>query len=114
MCKPALEYGTLATVQVLKLKPALWSFILQSESTDEEHFEDVPEGKDVTSLSPPDSKGIRRNHEEQSCTVVATSKLTESPGVRLGGRQQYLMSHRNPLYCGAEGTCLWELANVSG
>ena len=109
----------LQLVQVLKLKPALWSFILQSESTDEEHFEDVvvPEGNDHTSLSPRDSRGARRNHvtmEEKKRTIAAEGKLAGSPGDQSEGRQLYLMSHRNPSYCGAEGTCLWELASVSG
>ena len=95
----------------MKLKPALWSFILQPELTDEEHFEDVLEDDDDTILPPPPGA------EEASRDCVGVEKnsmdVVTSESVQLGRKQQYRVGHRNPLYCGAERSCLWELASVS-
>jgi len=76
---------------VLKSKPSLWSFVLQPQDSDLEHFVDVP-GEDH--LIPPP------NH-------VTTSTSHKTSG------SVYKVSHRNPLYCGGEHTCLWELSVVS-
>ena len=97
---------------MLKLKPSLWSFILQPEVTDEEHFEDVLEDNgDTILLPPPGPEGASKDCvtvEDKGGMDVVAGKLTQ-----LQGRQQYRVGHRNPLYCGAERTCLWELASVS-
>lgn len=73
--------------------------------TDEEHFEDVLEDNGDTILLPPPGP------EGASTDCVA---VKDKGGMDVvGGRQQYRVGHRNPLYCGAERTCLWELASVS-
>ena len=64
---------------MLKLHPELWAFVLRSESTEEEHFEDM----DVL------GKG------EVACSL-----------------DRYQIASRNPLYCKAETSCLWELAQL--
>ena len=71
--------------QVLKVQPNLWPFLLQSEGADEEHFADVEE----------EGEGDLKGH------VVA--------GGCVGG---YLINGRNPLYCRADTSCLWELARL--
>ena len=71
-----------ALLQVLKSRQDLWSFILQAESSDEEHFVDVDE--------------------------PATSPAEQ-------GRSGcgYQPAARNPLFCKAETSCLWELARLT-
>ena len=76
-------------LQVVKEKPGLWSFILSPEAEgQEEHFMDAPEeGEDA----------------KQDCEEHKTDD-----GVGSG----YRGLHRNPLYCRAETSCLWELERV--
>ena len=95
----------------MKLKPALWSFILQPELTDEEHFEDVLEDDDDTIL--PHLSGAEEAN--RACVGVEKNSMDVVTGesAQLGRKQQYRVGHRNPLYCGAERSCLWELASVS-
>lgn len=84
------------TTQVLKQRTGLWAFVLQSEAADEEHFADVAE-------EPCSERGGGSGHliaacNEPSCAVV--------------GQSGYLIGGRNPLYCKAETSCLWELARL--
>lgn len=67
--------------QVLKQRPNLWAFVVQSEADEEEHFADVG--------------------------------AESSGGDRRGSQQSgYQIAGRNPLYCKAETSCLWELARL--
>ncbi len=75
---------------MLKIKPGLWSFVLQP--VDEEHFHD--------------------QEEEGEEGGAGLSSLPRPGIVSVVGGGGYLPSHRNPLYCRAEGTCLWELGRV--
>ena len=79
--------------------------------TDEEHFEDVLEDNgDTILLPPPGPEGASKDCvtvEDKGGMDLVAGKLAQ-----LQGRQQYRVGHRNPLYCGAERTCLWELASV--
>lgn len=82
----------------MKHKPSLWAFVLQSERSDEEHFTDAvsnrpPSFEDTQS---PDNKG---DH-------------VTTPRGHVTGGLGYHVTHRNPLYSGAEHTCLWELSQV--
>ena len=97
-------------VQVLKLRPTLWSFILQSESTDLEHFSDVVEETeklvvcgDVSEDEQSAGGGHGNKEGHQTCS---------GHGNKEGGESSYIIDHRNPLHCGAESTCLWELERV--
>ena len=77
----------------MKQKPALWSFILSPEAEDEEeHFQDAPEEGTETEQG---SKGHKSDDNS-------------------GGGSSYRGLHRNPLYCHAETSCLWELERVRG
>ena len=82
----------------MKHKPSLWSFILQSERSDEEHFTDV----DTTRL--PSFEGTQSPDDKESHVTVPDGHVTRGVG--------YHVAHRNPLYSGAEHTCLWELSQV--
>ena len=106
--------------QVLRLKPVLWSYVLHSESSDEEHFSDVVvmEPDDRGSLShndPPIKDGEGCDDEDgDGGDGDGVRVTTKSAGGGAGRRVQrgYLMGHRNPLYSRAELTCVWELATV--
>ena len=83
--------------QILKEKPSLKSFILSSEAEDEEeHFSDVPLEEDS---DPPmvDGEGLKEVTEDN----------------KQEHERRYRGLDRNPLYCRAEHSCLWELEKVS-
>ena len=82
-------------IQLLKLKSSLWPFVREAEA-DEEEFKDVPMEDDAEGLSP--------QPEEEDNGVSASMKDTQT---------SYLPKARNPLYCKAEHSCLWELVMVS-
>lgn len=81
-------------IQLLKLKCSLWPFVQEAEG-DEEDFKDVSL-EDDTDLSP--------QPEEESNEVSESVQGTQTI---------YLSKARNPLYCKAEYSCLWELVLVS-
>jgi hypothetical protein len=86
----------------VKHKPSLWSFILQSERSDEEHFTDI----DTATLS--SSEGTCT----QSQNDVPEEGHVTTPGDHVTRGVGYRIAYRNPLYSGAGHTCLWELSQV--
>ena len=82
-------------MQLLKLKSSLWPFVRETEA-DEEEFKDVPIEDDTEGSSP--------QPEEEGDEVSGSTKETQT---------SYLPKARNPLYCKAEHSCLWELVMVS-
>lgn len=85
----------LLLAQLLKLKSSLWPFVREAEA-DEEEFKDVPmedNEEDLSSQSEEEDNGVSGSTKDiQTC---------------------YLPKARNPLYCKAEHSCLWELVMVS-
>ena len=78
-------------MQLLKQKTQLWSFLLQSQQDDEvERFHDVVEEGEK-------EKEMEEPVEGSPADVPVTA---------------YKLSSREPLYCKAETTCLWELTEV--
>lgn len=72
--------------------------MLQSERSDEEHFTDVDPNV------PPSGQEVQSPDSEQDHVTASGSHVTKGTG--------YHVAHRNPLYSGAEHTCLWELSQV--
>ena len=90
------------SVQVLRQRPSLWSFVLQSESFDqEEHFVDVDDGNDSDS-------GKREVSLQDGEDVVSEGV----PNFMDQSQPTYRISHREPLYSKAETSSLWELTMV--
>ena len=86
----------LPAIKLLKLKPSLWPFLREAEA-DEEEFKDVPiEDEDTESLS-------LQSEEERRNEISGSTKNSQTC---------YLPKTRNPLYCKAEHSCLWELVLV--
>ena len=79
-------------VQLLKLKSSLWPFVREAEA-DEEEFKDVPMEDD-------DTEGLSPQPEERASGSMKDTQTS------------YLPKARNPLYCKAEHSCLWELVMV--
>ena len=76
---------------MLKIKPTLWAYILQPEiGIEEEVFYDVDKEE---------AEG------EEAITMEETTPIKDSV-------EEYRMKHREPLYCRAEISCLWELTRV--
>ena len=103
----SLIYISLNYIQVLKVKPMLWSFILQSEYSDKEHFTDIPEDNNQEAVSSDEVPEQDQDHVMSSETQVTSgeSHVTEN--------EAYRIAYRNPLYARAETTSLWELTQVS-
>ena len=74
--------------------------MLQSERSDEEHFTDV----DTATLPSFKRTQSHDNDPEQDHVTTPDSHVTRRVG--------YRVAYRNPLYSGAEHTCLWELSQV--
>ena len=70
---------------------------------EEEHFSDVPLEEE---------KDEEPTEDGDELENVAGSDREEVTGSDRKSRQQYRGLHRNPLFCGAEHTCLWELERV--
>ncbi len=95
-------YCAPVTTQVLKVKPSLWPFILQPTTSDLEHFVDVPLSSDSDSGN--DDK-VPVASSQDHVTKISDNVARDS--------SSYQIMNRNPLYCKAETSCLWELNRVS-
>lgn len=76
---------------MLKLKPILWSYLLQPEGSDrEEVFKDVPEDK---------GEGNEEDDDDEE-------------EVKEEMQNNYILTKRDPLYCKAELSTPWEFSRV--
>jgi hypothetical protein len=96
---PSFVCGSLVLLsELLKEKPALWPFVMQSN--DAEEFGDAPANR----------RGVeRRDGEGEEGVSGAEEEKTEKT---VGQSERYRIGHRNPQFSGAETTCLWELREV--
>ncbi|KAJ3070699.1 hypothetical protein HDU99_002618, partial [Rhizoclosmatium hyalinum] len=78
---------------IIKSKPGLWSLVTMPEEGDEERFQD-------------------REVDESGIEIVKTS-TTSSTSKDPTSAQKYDGRKRNPLYCNADLSCLWELTAFS-
>ncbi len=92
-------------MQVLKVKPSLWPFILQPTTSDLEHFVDVPLSSDSDSGND-DEVPVTSTHDH-------VTKNNDNKNIITRDSSSYQIMNRNPLYCKAETSCLWELNRVS-
>ncbi|XP_006882454.1 PREDICTED: CCAAT/enhancer-binding protein zeta [Elephantulus edwardii] len=104
--------------EILKAKPTLRSQLDDHpESDDEENFVDVGDDEDIEKFTDADKK---TEPEEPVCESSEESQARKPASWvhfdnMKGGKQlnTYDPFSRNPLYCGAEHTCLWELKKLS-
>ncbi|XP_066026505.1 CCAAT/enhancer-binding protein zeta isoform X2 [Pocillopora verrucosa] len=112
--QPSFVCGALFMISELtKLKPGIKSLTQQpEEEDDEEHFVDVPSEDDEDKITTEEVSSARKEPKIRH-PDAAKSPKTET---RVSGAQKsqtYKPSQRNPLYSGAENSCLWELNRLS-
>ncbi|XP_051780182.1 CCAAT/enhancer-binding protein zeta [Erpetoichthys calabaricus] len=112
----AFACGALYLVsELLKSKPALRTFLQEhAESDDEEKFEDIDdeEEEEFTDVD----KEMHRDDDkptDPNCVKPAVSWLHHKNMEGVKNVQCYDPLHRNPLYCGADKSNLWELNELS-
>nr|XP_015210566.1 PREDICTED: CCAAT/enhancer-binding protein zeta [Lepisosteus oculatus] len=120
---PTFICGALYLVsEVMKAKPGLRILLQENGEGEEEKFEDLDEDDDDSEEKFTDAdkeeEGGQGQTQAENPVRTAPSKPTASwvhhqnleGGKNLGA---YDPLHRNPLYCGADGSTLWELARLS-
>ncbi|XP_052602278.1 CCAAT/enhancer-binding protein zeta [Peromyscus californicus insignis] len=124
---PPFICGALYLVsEILKAKPDLRSQLDDHPESDEENFVDVGDDSDVEKFTDADKEtevdAVKEVGAEDAGTVSGTEaeKPKAASWVHLdnlkGGKQlkkTYDPFSRNPLFCGAENTSLWELRKLS-
>ena len=94
------------------MRQNLWAFILQSEYSDEESYLGSSEGT-TAKIEAPEGRT-----EAPEGRTEAPKGRTEAPKGRTEAEISkrdvltYDPSRRNPLYCRAETSCLWELTRL--
>lgn len=102
--------------EILRLKPALRALLQeQGESDEEEHFEDLEDDENETVHD----QGMKQKKETKRDSLNAGGSTTATSWVHLqtlkGGKSSSIYDplNRNPLFCGADRTSLWELRKLS-
>uniref|UniRef100_A0ACB8GAP6 Uncharacterized protein n=2 Tax=Sphaerodactylus townsendi TaxID=933632 RepID=A0ACB8GAP6_9SAUR len=115
---PPFTCGTLYLVsELLKIRPGLWVQLQDHvESDEEEHFHDLEETEEEAKLVNVDE--AKENKRTEECVKLHQSGSRASwvhHQNLTGGKNldSYDPLHRNPLYCGADRTSLWELKKLS-
>ncbi|XP_019631116.1 PREDICTED: CCAAT/enhancer-binding protein zeta-like [Branchiostoma belcheri] len=118
--QPSFVCGALFLVsEIAKVHPGLRTVTLATEeSDDEEHFEDVELPDEEAAVEDGEQDEVKtESTEEQKEEVTVPSQPGASWVHRLGKGKvtssQYDPQGRNPLYCGADGSCLWELCKLA-
>ncbi|XP_071595251.1 CCAAT/enhancer-binding protein zeta [Heliangelus exortis] len=107
--------------ELLKVKPELRVQLQDhAESDDEECFKDQEEAEEIEEKfvdADKEAEGEERSTMENSAkTPNSNTTASWVHHLNMGGRKSgasYDPMHRNPLYCGAESTSLWELKKLS-
>ncbi|XP_037053926.1 CCAAT/enhancer-binding protein zeta-like [Peromyscus leucopus] len=122
---PPFICGALYLVsEILKAKPDLRSQLDDHPDSDEENFVDVGDDSDVEKFTDADKETEVDAVKEVGAEDTGTVSVTEAEKPKAaswvhfdnlkGGKQlkTYDPFSRNPLFCGAENTSLWELRKV--
>ncbi|XP_035672008.1 CCAAT/enhancer-binding protein zeta-like [Branchiostoma floridae] len=121
--QPSFVCGALFLVsEIAKVHPGLRTITLATEeSDDEEHFEDVELPEEEAAVEDEEEVVEETESTEEQQEEVTKPSDTGGSGAswvhRLGKGKtqtsQYDPQGRNPLYCGADGSCLWELCKLA-
>uniref|UniRef100_A0A8C7ACZ8 CCAAT/enhancer-binding protein zeta n=2 Tax=Neovison vison TaxID=452646 RepID=A0A8C7ACZ8_NEOVI len=121
---PPFICGALYLVsEILKAKPGLRSQLDDHPESDEENFIDIEDDEDTEKFTDADKETdpVKKAETEGtgSDSAMETKKSESASWVHFdnlkGGKQlsTYDPFSRNPLFCGAENTSLWELKKLS-
>ncbi|MEE6475242.1 hypothetical protein FKM82_010667 [Ascaphus truei] len=109
--KPSFICGALYLVsEILKTKPGLRVLLEENgEIDEEEHFHDMPDDDEQENINGNEDEEILKSGN----TVTSASWIHQQTlqGIKNLGHYQPL--DRNPLFCGADNTSLWELKKLS-
>ncbi|XP_067240807.1 CCAAT/enhancer-binding protein zeta isoform X2 [Chanodichthys erythropterus] len=114
---PAFICGALFLVsEVMKDKPGL-KLLLKEEGDDEEEvYQDLKEDIDddnIAEKGPEDHDMDKEKHSEKKCQMKPTASWVHHQNLEGGvNKAIYDPMNRNPLYCGADHTTLWELQKL--
>ncbi|XP_029281106.1 CCAAT/enhancer-binding protein zeta [Cottoperca gobio] len=101
--------------EVMKAKPALKILLLEDGDEEEEAFKDLAEEDDEDE----EERFVDADKPEEEASAEAVEAKPSASWVHHqnldGGKrlQNYDPLHRNPLFCGADHTSLWELQRLS-
>ncbi|XP_067273512.1 CCAAT/enhancer-binding protein zeta [Pseudorasbora parva] len=115
---PAFICGALFLVsEVMKDKPGL-KLLLQEEGDEEDEvYQDLDDDIDddeVAEVSPVDLDRDDQKHNVKQCQMKPTASWVHHQNLEGGiNKVLYDPMNRNPLYCGADHTALWELQKLS-
>lgn len=111
---PAFICGALFLVsEVMKDKPGL-KLLLQDEGDDEEEvYQDLEEDSDDEEGPVDPDRDVQKQSAKQ-CQMKPTASWVHHQNLEGGVKKEmYDPMNRNPLYCGADHTALWELQKLS-
>ncbi|XDV41644.1 hypothetical protein PO909_010465 [Leuciscus waleckii] len=111
---PAFICGALFLVsEVMKDKPGL-KLLLQDEGDDEEEvYQDLKEESDDEEGPVDPDRDVQKQSAKQ-CQMKPTASWVHHQNLEGGVKKEiYDPMNRNPLYCGADHTALWELQKLS-
>lgn len=112
---PAFICGALFLVsEVMKDKPGL-KLLLQEEGDDEEEvYQDLEEDINDVDIAEVDPDRDNQKHSMKHCQMKPTASWVHHQNLEGGiNKAMYDPMNRNPLYCGADHTALWELQKLS-
>ncbi|OCT77994.1 CCAAT/enhancer-binding protein zeta [Xenopus laevis] len=115
--KPSFICGTLYLVsEIIRMKPGLKILLQENgENDEEEYFHDVSDDDDDDDACSEGQESIKRNTEGK----ISENKFTSSSWVHqetlkgIKNSSNYDPFNRNPLFCGADNTSLWELKKLA-
>uniref|UniRef100_A0A8C4R5G3 CCAAT/enhancer-binding protein zeta n=1 Tax=Eptatretus burgeri TaxID=7764 RepID=A0A8C4R5G3_EPTBU len=120
--QPSLTCGSLYLIsEILQHRPGI-SMMDFFEDSEDENFEDAPEeegnsssqGEQQKEDHNDDVEGVQLAEESLNCFTKPVSSWIHQANVK-GAKTKgvYDPLYRNPLYCSAENTCLWELRKLT-
>ncbi|CAM9132955.1 unnamed protein product [Lampetra planeri] len=95
--------------EVMKAKPGLRTLLQEAEDGEEEEFKDLPEEDE-------DERFVDADKQTDAASAKSKPAASWVHHQNLGGgrsQQSYDPLHRNPLFCGAERSTLWELRRLA-
>ncbi|XP_056422944.1 CCAAT/enhancer-binding protein zeta [Hyla sarda] len=109
--KPSFICGALYLIsEIFRLKPGLKVLLHENgENDEEEHFHDLPDDDDDDAIAKDDA----------NTNIVASGSLSSGSWIHQQSLQgiknsgQYDPMNRNPLFCGADNTSVWEIKKLS-
>ncbi|KAG9471857.1 hypothetical protein GDO78_022505 [Eleutherodactylus coqui] len=106
--KPSFICGALYLIsEIFRLKPGLKVLLHENgEISEEEHFHDLPDEDDD---DPTDNH--KANADIDTSKNLSSGSWIHQQGLKNAG--QYDPVNRNPLFCGADNTSVWELKKLS-